>query len=91
MKYLQYKPSYFIYVMDDVQKFIKNIIIFELLLYYCIIQFKQISNKFKNMMAINDTYLQEGMELLEGRFRVLKRLGTGSFGEIYKVEKKDDK
>ena len=30
------------------------------------------------------------MELLEGRFRVVKKLGTGSYGEIYKVEKKDD-
>ena len=30
------------------------------------------------------------MEILEGRFRVLKRLGNGAFGEIYKVEKKKD-
>ena len=37
-----------------------------------------------------DSYLEEGMELLEGRFRVIKRLGTGSFGEIYQVEKKDN-
>jgi len=28
------------------------------------------------------------MEILEGRFRVIKRLGNGAFGEIYKVEKK---
>ena len=32
--------------------------------------------------------LDQGMEILEGRFRVIKRLGNGAFGEIYKVEKK---
>ena len=30
--------------------------------------------------------LDQGMEILEGRFRVIKRLGNGAFGEIYKVE-----
>lgn len=34
--------------------------------------------------------LDQGMEILEGRFRVIKRLGNGAFGEIYKVEKKKD-
>ena len=34
--------------------------------------------------------LDAGMEILEGRFRVIKRLGNGAFGEIYKVEKKKD-
>ena len=34
--------------------------------------------------------LDKGMEILEGRFKVLKRLGSGAFGEIYKVEKKKD-
>ena len=29
--------------------------------------------------------LDKGMEILEGRFKVLKRLGSGAFGEIYKV------
>lgn len=38
-------------------------------------------------MMLDSSYLEEGMEILEGRFRVIKRLGTGSFGEIYKVEK----
>ena len=37
-----------------------------------------------------DSYLEEGTELLEGRFRVIKRLGTGSFGEIYQVQKQED-
>lgn len=31
------------------------------------------------------------MDILEGRFKVIKRLGNGAFGEIYKVEKKRDK
>jgi len=30
------------------------------------------------------------MEILEGRFKVQKRLGNGAFGEIYRVEKKKD-
>jgi serine/threonine protein kinase len=34
--------------------------------------------------------LDQGMDILEGRFRVIKRLGNGAFGEIYKVEKKKD-
>jgi len=32
--------------------------------------------------------LAEGQEILEGRFKVHKKLGSGAFGEIYKVEKK---
>jgi serine/threonine protein kinase len=32
--------------------------------------------------------LQDGQEILEGRFKVIKKLGSGAFGEIYKVEKK---
>lgn len=32
--------------------------------------------------------LSEGQEILEGRFKVIKKLGSGAFGEIYKVEKK---
>jgi hypothetical protein len=35
--------------------------------------------------------LDEGMDILDGRFNVVKRLGNGAFGEIYKVEKKRDK
>jgi len=38
-----------------------------------------------------DNYiLDPAMEILEGRFRVIKRIGNGAFGEIYKVEKKKD-
>ena len=32
--------------------------------------------------------LQEGQEILEGRFKIVKKLGSGAFGEIFKVEKK---
>ena len=32
--------------------------------------------------------LSEGQEILEGRFRIIKKLGCGAFGEIFKVEKK---
>ena len=32
--------------------------------------------------------LNEGQEILEGRFKIIKRLGSGAFGEIFKVEKK---
>ena len=28
--------------------------------------------------------LQDGQEILEGRFQIIKKLGSGAFGEIYK-------
>jgi serine/threonine protein kinase len=32
--------------------------------------------------------LTEGQEILDGRFKIMKKLGSGAFGEIFKVEKK---
>jgi serine/threonine protein kinase len=34
------------------------------------------------------TSLTEGQEILDGRFKICRKLGSGAFGEIYKVEKK---
>lgn len=39
---------------------------------------------------LDNQVLDEGMEILEGRFKVIKRLGSGSFGEIYQVQKIKD-
>ena len=38
------------------------------------------------MYTVN-TILKEGQEILDGRFVVHKRLGSGAFGEIYKGNK----
>jgi len=31
--------------------------------------------------------LQDGQEILEGRFQIIKKVGSGAFGEIYKGKK----
>jgi serine/threonine protein kinase len=37
---------------------------------------------------MSGTILKEGQEILDGRFKIMKKLGSGAFGDIYKVEKK---
>ena len=32
--------------------------------------------------------MEEGQEILDKRYKIVKRIGNGAFGEIYKVEKK---
>ena len=32
--------------------------------------------------------LTEGADILDGRFKIIKKLGSGAFGEIFKVQKK---
>jgi len=41
-------------------------------------------NNFETRMS----NLKEGQEILDGRFKIQKKLGSGAFGEIFKVEKK---
>ena len=36
---------------------------------------------------LEDNILETGMEICDGRFRVSTVLGSGAYGEIYKVEK----
>ncbi len=31
--------------------------------------------------------LEQGQEILENRYKIIKKLGAGAFGEIYKAEK----
>ena len=38
----------------------------------------------KEKQSLAKTMLQDGQEILEGRFMIVKKLGSGAFGEIYK-------
>jgi len=40
------------------------------------------------VVIINKLMFEEGQEILDKRYRVLRKLGGGAFGEIYKVEKR---
>jgi serine/threonine protein kinase len=33
---------------------------------------------------MQNNMLQEGQEILEARFKIIKKLGSGAFGEIFK-------
>ena len=35
------------------------------------------------MYGLDEAMLEEKSEILEGRYRVVRRLGSGAFGEIY--------
>jgi len=41
-----------------------------------------------NYFKIHTNMFEEGQEILDKRYRVIKKVGSGAFGEIYKVEKK---
>ena len=41
-----------------------------------------------NNMLQDKWILDDGIDILEGRYKVIKRLGKGAFAEIYQVEKK---
>ena len=32
--------------------------------------------------------MEEGQEILDKRYKVIKKLGAGAFGEVFKVQKK---
>jgi len=34
--------------------------------------------------------MEEGNYILDKRYKILKKLGSGAFGELWKVEKKKD-
>jgi len=38
--------------------------------------------KIKKMM--NNAALEPGMEILDGRYKILSKMGTGAFAEVYK-------